>query len=350
MAMQQQGTVIGVFHDHEKAREAIRALKSAGFREDQIGVASSNREGLHAVKGDDASDESYAGEGAVAGVATGAGIGALWGLGILAGALPAIGPAIAGGTLAVILSSAAAGAAAAGLAGALVGMGMSKEEAEFYETEMKSGRTIITVAAGARRSDALALLQQYGAYDMTNRTAATSSATATPARSADIKHSSHTMPTSSTEMNTGACETRPAATSRPTQTAPNATGNTIQAREERLNVSKTPVEKGEVTVHKEVTTQHKTVDVPVTREEIVIERHPVSGHAASGNLGAGSQEIRIPVKEEKVRVDKQTVVTEEVSIGKRKVQGTEHIDETLRKEQIKVEKHGDVNIRDERNK
>lgn len=345
MATQQQGTVVGVFHDHDKAREAIRALKNAGFREDQIGVASSNREGLRGVKGDDASDESYAGEGAIAGVATGAGIGALWGLGILAGALPAIGPAIAGGTLAVILSSAAAGAAAAGLAGALVGMGMSKEEADYYESEMRSGRTIVTVAAGARRSDAMALLQQHGGYDMSNRLTATSGSAGTgattQARTGDIQHSTHDMPTSSAEIGSG--------TSATGRTASAATGNTVQAHEEHLRVEKTPVEKGDVTVHKEVHTEHKTLDVPVTREEVVIERHPVSGQtASSADLQTGSQEIRIPVKEEQVHVEKQAVVSEEVSIGKRKVQDTEHIDETLRKEQIHVEKHGDVNVRDER--
>lgn len=345
MATQQQGTVVGVFHDHDKAREAIRALKNAGFREDQIGVASSNREGLRGVKGDDASDESYAGEGAIAGVATGAGIGALWGLGILAGALPAIGPAIAGGTLAVILSSAAAGAAAAGLAGALVGMGMSKEEADYYESEMRSGRTIVTVAAGARRSDVMALLQQHGGYDMSNRLTATSGSAATgvatQARTGDILHSRHDMPTSSAEIGPGTSATR--------RTASAATGNTVRAHEEQLRVQKTPVQSGEVTVHKEVHTEHKTLDVPVTREEVVIERRPVSGRtASSADLQTGSQEIRIPVKEEQVHVEKQAVVSEEVRIGKRQIQGTEHIDETLRKEQIHVEKHGDVNVRDER--
>src|SRR5688572_17805396 len=95
MATQQQGTAVGVFQNHEDARKAIRALKDAGFTDDQIGVASSNREALRSTDEDDA-EGNYAGEGAAAGLATGAGLGALWGLGILAGVLPAIGPAIAG--------------------------------------------------------------------------------------------------------------------------------------------------------------------------------------------------------------------------------------------------------------
>jgi len=117
---------------------------------------------------------------------------------------------------------------------------------------------------------------------------------------------------------------------------------TIQLREERLKVSKTPVETGNVHVRKEVHTDHQTIDVPVEREEVVIERRPASGHAASGDIG--NEEIRIPVKEEKVNVSKETVVKEEVSVGKRKVQGTEHVSGDVRKEELKVDQKGDVNI------
>ncbi|MBA3481152.1 MAG: YsnF/AvaK domain-containing protein [Pirellulales bacterium] len=310
------GTVVGVFTDHDNARKATRALRDAGFTENQIGVASSNRHKTDRGATSDDDDGNYIGEGAMAGAATGAGIGALWGLGILAGVLPAIGPAIAGGTLAVLLSSAAAGAAAAGLAGALIGMGLSEEEAEFYEGEMKAGRTIVTVNAGDRRDDALRLMRQFGGYDATRdkaRTDAQSTGDHALGKDCDL-----------------------------------ASGNTVQAREEKLRVQKTPVEKGEVRVRKEVHEEHKTIDVPVTREEVVIERHPASGQQVSGrDMGAG-QEVRIPVREEQVNVEKQVVVAEEVSIGKRRVQDTKHIDETLRKEEIKVDTKGDVDVRDRR--
>jgi uncharacterized protein (TIGR02271 family) len=315
MAMQQHGTVVGVFHNEEDARKAIGALKDAGFSEGQIGVAGSNR-GDTKLAAQDSGEGNYAGEGAIAGAATGAGIGALWGLGILAGALPAIGPAIAGGTLAVLLSSAAAGAAAAGLAGALVGMGFSKEEAEYYESEMKAGRIIVTVNAGARRSEALAILNRFGGYDMSTR------GTVSQPQASVLRD------TASSATHTGAA------------------AGTVQAREEKLHIKKTPVQTGEVVIRKEAHTEHKTVDVPVTREEVVVERRPASGQPVSANELRGGQEIHIPVKEEQVSVQKQTVAGEEVSVGKRSVQDTEHIDETLRKEKIKVEKHGNVDVRD----
>jgi len=119
---------------------------------------------------------------------------------------------------------------------------------------------------------------------------------------------------------------------------------TIQLREERLKVSKTPVETGNVHVRKEVVTEHKTIDVPVEREEVVIERRPASGHATTGDIR--DEDIRIPVKEEKVNVSKETVAKEEVTVGKRKVQDTEHVSGTVRKEQLKVDQQGEVNVED----
>jgi uncharacterized protein (TIGR02271 family) len=124
-----------------------------------------------------------------------------------------------------------------------------------------------------------------------------------------------------------------------------AEDQTIELREERLRVDKQPVETGEVTLRKEVVTEHQTVDVPVTREEVVIERHPVAGGpAATSEVGAGD-EVRIPVREEQVRVEKQAVVKEEVSLGKGKVTDTRTVDEDVRREELRVDKTGKVDVR-----
>src|SRR5207244_8977290 len=81
-------------------------------------------------------------------------------------------------------------------------------------------------------------------------------------------------------------------------------GQVMQVREEELHAHKQPVETGEARVRKEVVTEHKTLEVPVSREEVVVERRPVSGQAASSEIRAG-EEVRIPVKEEQVHVEKQ---------------------------------------------
>ena len=307
-AQTNRSTVVGVFENQQQAQQAVAELHRAGFEEDQIGVAARG-EGEAAGRTND-DGKNYAGEGALAGAATGAGIGALWGLGILAGALPAIGPAIAGGTLAVLLSSAAAGAAAAGLAGALIGMGISKEEAEYYEGELKSGRTVVTVKANGRYEEASAILQRFEGYDYHSRD----------------RKASHAGATVTGEQG----------------------DRVVQAREEELRVRKEPVKTGEVKVRKEVHTEHKTLEVPVRKEEVVIERQAVSGHrVADGRIGEG-EEIRVPVSEEQVHVEKQPVVKEEVRVGKRQTRDTETVTGNVRKEEIKVDKQGDVPVRDKR--
>jgi len=118
---------------------------------------------------------------------------------------------------------------------------------------------------------------------------------------------------------------------------------TIQLREERLKVDKAPVQTGEVRVGKRVVSERKTIDVPVEREEVVIERRPASGRAAEGDIR--EEEIVVPVRGERVRVTKQPVVTEEVSVGKRKVRDTKHVSATVRKEELAVDEEGDVKVK-----
>lgn len=165
-------TIVGVFPDRAQAQKAIAELKQAGFRDDEIGMTVRDEGAAELEIGrprDEAGNETYAGEGGAAGMAAGAGLGALWGLGIVAIGLPAIGPAIAGGALAAVLTSAVAGAAAAGIAGALIGLGIPKEEAEYYENEFKAGRTLVAVKTTTRQDEARGIIRQHGGYDIASR-------------------------------------------------------------------------------------------------------------------------------------------------------------------------------------
>jgi uncharacterized protein (TIGR02271 family) len=332
MATKRQ-TVVGIFEDHHQAQQAVNELKRAGFSDAQIGVAGRNYDASGTLTRDGDDQDSYAGEGAAAGLAAGAGVGALWGLGILSGVMPVIGPAIAGGTLGVILSSAAAGAAAAGLTGALVGMGIPKDEAEFYESEFRSGRTIVTVACNGRESEATSLLRRFGGYDISSR----GDRTGAMGSSAMEKTSTGKSKTLSGES------TRHATTSAHGQEC-------VTAHEEQLHVRKQPVETGEVKVRKEVHTEHKTIDVPVEREEVVIERRRGAGGQPTREGIHAGEEIRVPIREEQVKVEKQTVAKEQVSVGKRKVHETERVEGDVRKEDIKVETEGNARVRDNRGK
>jgi uncharacterized protein (TIGR02271 family) len=202
----------------------------------------------------------------------------------------------------------------------------------------------VTVSAVGRESEARSILQQHGAYDATQRQAPTSSSL----------ESSRIHGASALNTSTDACQTSASksATTKPANQpmhAASASGQsgTVRAVEENLKVHKTPVE-GEVRVYKETHTEQKRIDVPVEHEEVVIERRTPGTHA--GSVDSGRQEIRIPVKSEEVSVEKVPVVKEEVSVSKRRSTGKEQVNETLRKESIKVERHGDAEIRDDRRK
>lgn len=121
---------------------------------------------------------------------------------------------------------------------------------------------------------------------------------------------------------------------------------TMRLREEELDVSKHRERTGEVALHKDIVEETQTIDVPVTHEEVVVERRAVS--AAPSDEPIGEEEtIRIPVSEERVDVDKRTIVTGEVALHKRIVQETAQVSDTVRKERAHVEVDGDPNVIDE---
>jgi len=214
----------------------------------------------------------------------------------------------------------------------LGGAGVPEEEATFYQGEFESGRTIVTVTADDRSDEVTAILRRHHAYDVSARDRAATTAPATTI-AAEAPVAPVPAPT-------------PEPTPRAAEPVTSLDGGTLELKEERLNVETQPVETGVVRVAKEVTTETQTVDVPVEREEVVIERTPVSGPAVAGTIHASDlqpgEEVTIPVHEEQVRVDKETVVTEEVKVGKRVVKDTERVSGKVRKEQVRVVKTGDV--------
>jgi len=128
------------------------------------------------------------------------------------------------------------------------------------------------------------------------------------------------------------------------RTADTEAERTVQLREEQLRVQKEQAQAGEVRIGKEVVSEQQTIDVPVMREEVVIERHAVEGgRPAEGEIGTG-EEIRVPVREETARAVKETVVTEEIEVGKRAVQETEQVSGTVRREEARIEREGEVDV------
>jgi uncharacterized protein (TIGR02271 family) len=307
-------TVVGVFDDREDAREAIEALKDVGFSGDSISILSPDKQATRDIAEDTG---THAGSGAATGAVAGGILGGLggWLVGIGALAIPGVGPFIAAGAFASALGGAAIGAGVGAIAGALVGMGVPEEHAKYYEGEAKAGKTLVTVRADGRYDDAQRILRDHGAYDVESRSR--------PAGT------------------TGAATLQSGTAARPTR---GASQDTLQLREEDLVANKQRVETGQVQVGKDVVTEQRTLDVPVTREEVTIERHPVDRRPSDRPLDDRGQSIEVPVHEERVNLDKRAVVYEEVGVGKREVQDTQHVSGTVRREEARIENEGDVNM------
>ena len=239
--------------------------------------------------------------------------------------------------------------------------GFSEDDTNFYQHELDNGSSLVLVQTQGDQQRAQEILSRFGAYN-----------------------ASHSPP-------------------------PLGEQRVIQLRREELQVSKQVVQVGEVRIHKRVITENQTFTVPVTREELVIERLPGAGpiappvpvqittQSAPPQPGApvlpppiqagvapvppppppmqagapyaqapfppGQQvptatsmeqaaeilqnggSVRILVHEERVLIQKQPLVTEEVVIRKQAVQEVRQFNEEVRHEEARVERSGNVIVR-----
>jgi uncharacterized protein (TIGR02271 family) len=109
----------------------------------------------------------------------------------------------------------------------------------------------------------------------------------------------------------------------------------IPVIEERLNVTKT-VSTDEATIRKTPMTETKTVEVPVTHEELRVERRPASGQTRADSPVGTETEIKVPVSSEEVQVTKEPYVKEEVSVEKVPVTETKTVSDTVTSERVDV--------------
>jgi hypothetical protein len=162
MLLSSPTTVPGVFETHEDARKAIAALKNAGFKDEQIGVAS--REWTKKLEEVDVEEQHTAEKGAVAGALVGGGVGAALGL-IGAVLVPGAIPVITGHLLLSALGGGLMGASGGAFAGPFLALGFSEEESAQHARHVAEGRTVLLVYAPGRREEARSILVENGAFD-----------------------------------------------------------------------------------------------------------------------------------------------------------------------------------------
>jgi uncharacterized protein (TIGR02271 family) len=127
----------------------------------------------------------------------------------------------------------------------------------------------------------------------------------------------------------------------------------IRLIEERLMINKRQEKVGEVHLRKTVETRTETVEVPVTEEHLIIERHPV-GETTTGmgtetrseDVIGQNESVDIPLYREEVEVSKRPVASEEVTVRKEKRTDTRKVKEDVRKERLNVDNPENIDIDD----
>ena len=118
------------------------------------------------------------------------------------------------------------------------------------------------------------------------------------------------------------------------------TDGAMTRSEEELRVDTAKRETGRARLVKHVVTEDVTRTVPVQREEVRVEREPITdanrGDATSGGE-ITEEEHEVVLHEEEVVVDKQTVPKERVRMDKDVVTDEQHVSEQVRKEQIETD-------------
>ncbi|WP_287129443.1 YsnF/AvaK domain-containing protein [Candidatus Cyanaurora vandensis] len=282
----ERSTVAGLFSDSMQAESAIHDLQAAGFSLSQIQVAMRDRSEQQRLI-DNTGTKATA----------------------------TMGSSTSGGILGSIVNFFTHDSDTGNrFYDSLVSSGLNEDEARYFEGRLHGNNVLVVVNGVTQGMQVLGILEKHGA-DLGTVTIDTPSA--------------------------------PMAAPKPTTTTTDDRER-IQLRQEELNVRLERVESGEVRIRKEVITENKTIEVPVTHEELVIERHPVNRVESTTADFNNAEEIRIPLSEDQIRVEKRAVVTEEVMVGKREVQEQETVQDTVRREEIRIETEGEVDMRDRR--
>src|SRR5215203_5439092 len=109
-----------------------------------------------------------------------------------------------------------------------------------------------------------------------------------------------------------------------------------QRSEEELRAGTREREAGALRVRKRVRTDREQLRVPTRHEEVSVERVPVEGREASG-AEIGEDEVVMPVTKEEVVVEKRPVVKEEIRVRKDVVEDEEVVEEDVRREEVDIE-------------
>jgi uncharacterized protein (TIGR02271 family) len=129
------------------------------------------------------------------------------------------------------------------------------------------------------------------------------------------------------------------------------TDEAMTRSEEHLNVGTQRVESGRARLRKFVTTEQQTVNVPVTHDEVRIEREPITdaniGNALDGPA-ISEEEHEVVLHADQPVVTTEAVPVERVRLGTETVTDTQSVTGEVRKEQVELEDDATSSSRENR--
>ncbi|MBD2158789.1 general stress protein [Leptolyngbya sp. FACHB-16] len=166
---------VSIFPSHVEAEIAVLKLQRAGFDMQKISIIGKDYQTSEHIRGfltwkDTA--KTGAGEAGYWGTFFGGLFGILTGVGLLF--IPGVGPVIVAGHAVGVLAGWIEGmivggvgaAVAGGLVGALVGLGIPKEQALKYETEIKAGKFMVVVSGTDEETDQVQQILQNANHEI----------------------------------------------------------------------------------------------------------------------------------------------------------------------------------------
>jgi uncharacterized protein (TIGR02271 family) len=113
-------------------------------------------------------------------------------------------------------------------------------------------------------------------------------------------------------------------------------GEFLTRSEEQLHVGTERVQTGRARLRKFIVTEHQTVTVPVTHEEVRLVREPLTpGDTVDATIGEETTDVVLT--QERVLVNKETVPVEKVRLDTETITEQQHVTDSVRKEQIEFD-------------
>ena len=211
-----------------------------------------------------------------------------------------------------------------------------------YTTDFVKGAPSFDADAEISDAEEANIFQYYGVRGgtTTGRTGTETTTTSTTSRTADAAGMGAAGAASYAADSTTAKASTDTTAARTNRTATSGQDIEVPLTEEEVKVGKRTVDAGQVRLRKIVRTEVVNQPVEIRHEDVVVERIAASDVRAGAASDFKEETIDVPLTREEVVVSKDAHVTGAVRLHKTEEAETQNVSETVRKEDVEVVRDG----------